>query len=68
LTDAEIVDVDAPAAGALGGGGDSVTVSLVVDSARAPKLAVALETGTVTLVRATGAPILDGSSRDGGPS
>lgn len=68
LTDTEVADVDAPSAGALGGGGESVTVSLVVDAARASKLAVALETGTVTLVRATGAPALEGSSLDGAGS
>jgi Flp pilus assembly protein CpaB len=58
LTAAEVVDIDAPSAGALGGVGDSVTVSLVVDAKRAPKLAIALEQGSVTLVRATGAPTL----------
>jgi Flp pilus assembly protein CpaB len=58
LTGAEVVDVVAPSAGALGGVGDSVTVSLVVDAKRAPKLAIALEQGSVTLIRSTGAPAL----------
>ena len=58
MTAAEVVEVDAPSTGALGGVGDSVTVSLVVDAVHAPKLAIALERGSVTLVRSTGAPAL----------
>jgi len=55
LTDAEIVAVDGSGGGPLGDASDDVTVSLAVDGDGAPRLAAALEAGTVTLVRATGA-------------
>jgi hypothetical protein len=37
---------------------DDASVTLAVDSAAAARVASALETGTITLVRATGAPPL----------
>ena len=55
LTDAEVIEVDAPASGALGGIADNVTVSLVVDADTAPALAVAVDADSLILVRATGA-------------
>jgi Flp pilus assembly protein CpaB len=65
LSDAEVVDVDAPASGALGGIGDNVTISLVVDADDAPALAVAVDAGSLMLVRATGA-VPRPSKGDGG--
>jgi Flp pilus assembly protein CpaB len=56
LTDASVVAVDGHDSGPLGGSSDDITVSLVVDPDGAARLAAALEAGTVTLVRATGAP------------
>jgi len=56
LTDAAVVGVDMHDTGPLGGGSDDVTVSLIVDPEGAARLAAALDAGTVTLVRATGAP------------
>jgi Flp pilus assembly protein CpaB len=55
LTDAEVIAVDTHESGPLAGGSDDVTVTLAVDPATAPRLAAALDAGTVTLVRATGA-------------
>jgi len=55
LTDAEVVSVDTHSAGALSGASDDVTVTLVVDGANAPRLASAVDAGTVMLVRSTGA-------------
>lgn len=55
VTDAEVVGVDAHDGGALVGGSDDVTVSLVVDAQHAPALAAAIDAGTVMFVRATGA-------------
>jgi pilus assembly protein CpaB len=60
LSDAEIVSVDGRVGGALSGGSDDLTVTLVVEPATAPQLAAAIEGGTVTLVRSTGAPDLQG--------
>jgi Flp pilus assembly protein CpaB len=59
LVGAEVVAVDTPDGGALSSSSDDVTVSLVVDAEGAQRLAAALEAGSVTLVRATGAPQLD---------
>jgi len=58
LTDAEVVGVDGHTAGALSGSSDDVTVTLVVDPVAAPQLASAIDAGTVSLVRSTGAPAL----------
>jgi Flp pilus assembly protein CpaB len=58
LVDAEVIGVDTADSGALSSGDDEVTVSLVVDAEGARRLAAALEAGSVTLVRATGAPPL----------
>lgn len=60
LTDAEVIAVDAHGSGPLAGGSDDVTLSLAIDPENAPRLAAALDAGTVTLVRATGAaPLRD---------
>jgi Flp pilus assembly protein CpaB len=60
LTDAEVVAVDTHESGPLAGGSDDVTVTLAVGSTTAPRLAAALDAGTVTLVRSTGAaPLRD---------
>jgi len=67
MNGAEVVAVDAPDQGPLGGGSEDVVVSLVVDPQGAPRLAAALEAGTVTLVRATGAaPLPDVASFEPG--
>jgi Flp pilus assembly protein CpaB len=58
LADAEVVAIDTRSGGPLAGASDEVTVSLVVDADSAPRLAAALDAGTVTLVRATGAAAL----------
>jgi len=55
VTGAEVVAVDGSADGALGGGGDEVTVTLTVTPAIATRIAGALDAGSVTLVKATGA-------------
>jgi Flp pilus assembly protein CpaB len=55
ITDAEVTAVDSHGSGPLAGTSEDVTVSLVVDPDTAPRLAVALDAHTVTLVRATGA-------------
>jgi hypothetical protein len=55
MTDAAVVAVDNGASGPLGANSDDVTVSLIVDADAATRLAVALDAGTVMLVRATGA-------------
>jgi Flp pilus assembly protein CpaB len=55
IADAAVVAVDNGASGPLGANSDDVTVSLVVDADTATRLALALDAGTVTLVRATGA-------------
>jgi len=55
LTDAEVIAVENRSGGPLAGASDELTVTLVVDADGAPRLAAALDTGTVTLVRATGA-------------
>jgi Flp pilus assembly protein CpaB len=59
LVGAEVIAVDAPDGGPLARGADDVTVSLVVDADGARRLAAALEAGSVTLVRATGAAPLE---------
>jgi Flp pilus assembly protein CpaB len=58
VNDAEIAAVDTHRSGPLGGGSDDITVTLVVDPQRAPRLAAAVATRVVTLVRTTGAPPL----------
>ncbi len=55
MTDAAVVAVDNGDSGPLGANSDDVTVSLIVDADAATRLAVALDAGTVVLVRATGA-------------
>jgi Flp pilus assembly protein CpaB len=60
LTDAQVIAVDAHGGGPLAGASNDVTVSLAVDPESAPRLAAALATGSVTLVRATGAAPLRG--------
>jgi len=64
MTDAEIVAVDAKGGGALSGASDDETVTLVVDGVSAPRLASALDAGSVSLVRSTGAPPIDGQVAD----
>ena len=59
MAGAQVVAVDTHDGGPLAGGGDDLTLTLVVDPAIAPRLAAALETATVSVVRATGAPPLD---------
>src|SRR5262249_52365825 len=64
VTDAEVVSAESHSPGALSGASDDITVTLVVDPATAPALAAAVDGGTVTLVRATGAaPIEERSTR-----
>ena len=55
LTGAEVTAVESHGSGPLGSAGDDVTISVAIDPASATRLATALEAGTVTLVRATGA-------------
>ncbi len=55
VTDAAVVGVDNGESGPLGANSDDVTVSLIVGADDATRLAVALDAGTVMLVRATGA-------------
>jgi Flp pilus assembly protein CpaB len=60
LVDAEVIGIETSDGGPLSrGADDDVTVSLVVDTDGAKRLAAALEAGSVTLVRATGATPLD---------
>ena len=54
MTDVEVLDVDGAGGGPLGAP-DELTVTLAVDAEAAVRLAAALEGGTVTLVRSTGA-------------
>ena len=56
LTNTELVAIEGRGGGALSGASDDVTITLVVDRDTAPKLAAAIEAGSVTLVRSTGAP------------
>jgi Flp pilus assembly protein CpaB len=62
LTDAEVVGVEGRSGGALSGASDDVTITLVIDPTTAPALASAVDAGTVTLVRATGAPAMHGQT------
>lgn len=57
MTDASVLAVDDGDGGPLGGD-DTVTVTVALDSDAALRLARALEAGTVSIVRATGAPSL----------
>lgn len=57
MTDASVLAVDDGDGGPLGGD-DTVTVTVALDPDAALRLARALEAGTVTIVRATGAPSL----------
>jgi Flp pilus assembly protein CpaB len=59
LTDAEVVSAESQSSGPLAGGSSDLTVSLVVDGEQATRLAAAFATGSVTLVRSTGAAPLD---------
>ena len=59
LTDAEVVRAEHQSGGPLAAASSDLTVSLVVDGEQATRLATALATGTVTLVRATGAAPLE---------
>ena len=54
MTDVEVIRIDGARGGPLGAP-DELTVTLAVDSEAAVRLAAALEAGTVTLVRSTGA-------------
>jgi Flp pilus assembly protein CpaB len=63
MTDVEVVDLDGARGGPLGGGPDEVTVTLAVELDTATRLASALESGTVTLVRSTGAAPYDAADR-----
>ena len=60
LTGAEVVSVESRSAGALSGASDDLTITLVVDPSSAPQLAAAVDSGTVSLVRSTGAPAVSG--------
>ncbi len=51
MTDVEVVAAETDDSGPLSGSSGDVTVSVVVDTQSAPRLAAALEGGTVTLVR-----------------
>lgn len=59
MTGVEVLAVDGDDGGPLSGGGDELTVTLAVDGDSALALARAVETGTVSLVRVTGATLLD---------
>ncbi len=54
MTDVEVLDIDGASGGPLGAP-DELTVTLAVDADAAVRLAAALDGGTVTLVRSTGA-------------
>jgi Flp pilus assembly protein CpaB len=56
VTGAEVVSAESRSSGALSGASDDITVSLVVDPVSAPALAAAVDSGTLMLVRSTGAP------------
>ena len=58
MTDVEVLKVDGAGGGPLGAP-DDLTMTIAVDADAAVRLATALETGTVTLVRSTGAPPLE---------
>ena len=62
VLDAEVVAAEGRSGGALSGASDDVTITLVVDPATAPELASAIDAGTVTLVRSTGAPAVHGQA------
>jgi pilus assembly protein CpaB len=55
LNDAEVTAVQSHGTGPLSGAAEDVTISLAVDPDAATRLVAALDAGTVTLVRATGA-------------
>jgi Flp pilus assembly protein CpaB len=59
MTGAQVVAVDTRDGGPLAGASDDITLTLVVDPTLAPRLAAALDTGTVSVVRATGAPAFE---------
>jgi Flp pilus assembly protein CpaB len=68
VIDAEVVSAESRSAGALSGASDDITVTLVVDPVTAPELVAAVDGGTVTLVRATGAaPIGERSTQAPAP-
>ena len=62
MTDAEVLAVDGARGGPLGTS-DELTVTLAVDAEGALRVATALESGTVTLVRSTGAPAVTSDAR-----
>jgi Flp pilus assembly protein CpaB len=62
VLDAEVVAAEGRSGGALSGASDDITITLVVDPATAPELASAIDAGTVTLVRSTGAPAVRGQA------
>ena len=55
MHDVLVVDVDARGSGALSGASDDVTVTVDVDGASAPRLAAAVDTKVVSLVRTASA-------------
>jgi Flp pilus assembly protein CpaB len=58
-TDVEVLDFDSQDNGPLQGS-DDAAVTIAVDSDSAARIASAIETGSITLVRATGAPPVEG--------
>jgi Flp pilus assembly protein CpaB len=56
VTGAEVVAAESRSSGALSGVSDDITISLVVDPVTAPALAAAVDSGSLMLVRSTGAP------------
>jgi Flp pilus assembly protein CpaB len=66
MTGALVVAVTSHSAGALGGGSDDITITIEVDPQSARRVAAALATRTVTLVRSTGAPPIAASVAGGG--
>jgi Flp pilus assembly protein CpaB len=67
LTNTQLVAIEGRSGGALSGASDDVTITLVVDRTTAPKLAAAIDEGTVTLVRATGASAADAPTSQTAP-
>lgn len=58
MTNVEVLDIEGEDGGPLSGGNDELTVTLAVDATNALELAAAVEGGTVSLVRTTGAPVV----------
>jgi hypothetical protein len=55
MHDALVVDVDTRGSGALSGADDDVTVTVDVDAGTAPRLATAVDTQVVSLIRTASA-------------